>query len=229
LKLAKGDHIMPALQILVIHSDSYHAGSLIKGGLEFLRGLRHSLTFISDPDKIAASKFSDFDMLFLCKANQKSETDNSPWMDEKTERQFLCYVRQGGGLVIMHSGLAGYERQHKEFAGLAGGYFVRHPLQTAVAYIPVSGSEITNGADAFTCKDEQYFIEFVTSDAQVFMESQTSEYKRQPAGWFRAEGKGLAPALTPGHNPEVWASEGYHVIIGNSINFIKRRQTGSKQ
>jgi type 1 glutamine amidotransferase len=135
----------------------------------------------------------------------------------------LGYVRQGNGLLVIHSGLAGYH-EYPVLRGLMGGAFSRHPPQCPVIIEPRAGHHLTAGGAAFTVVDEHYFMELDDDQADVFLTT-VSEHGTQPGAWIRTEGEGRVCVLTPGHNVDVWRHPSYQAIIQNALRWITPHST----
>jgi type 1 glutamine amidotransferase len=130
---------------------------------------------------------------------------------------FLNYVRQGNGLLAVHSGLAGY-KEKPVLRGLLGGVFDQHPPQCMVTVDPKPGHPLTAGCEAFTLKDEHYHMLLDDPKVDVFLTTK-SEHGEQPGGWRRDEGTGRVGVLTPGHNVEVWLHPSYKPLLINTLRW----------
>ena len=138
------------------------------------------------------------------------------------QQEFLNYVKSGNGLLVLHSGTAGYENTWT-LRRLMGGVFREHPDQCPVTVEPQSPNPLTKGVLAFTLKDEHYFMELDDDQAEVFVKT-ISEHGVQPGGWRRNEGKGRVCVLTPGHNLEIWQHPSYQKLLLNSIHWCSQAQ-----
>src|SRR5262249_22974907 len=136
------------------------------------------------------------------------------------EAAFVDYVRRGNGLLVIHSGSAGYEHT-LVLRGLMGGGFIRHPQQCPVTVVPQQGHPLTRGCEAVTRKGEHYLMAQDDTAADVFMTTQ-SEHGTQPGGWTRTEGAGRVCMLTPGHNVEVWLHPSYQALILNGLRWCSK-------
>jgi type 1 glutamine amidotransferase len=128
---------------------------------------------------------------------------------------FLEYVRSGNGLVVIHSGAAGYQ-DFPGLRGLMGGAFASHPPQCPVTVLPRPGHLLSVGSEPFTLVDEHYVMSLDDSQADVFLTS-TSAHGQQPGGWTRFEGAGRVCVLTPGHTVAVWLHPAYQALMRNAL------------
>ena len=205
------------MRILVLCDDYYHPARLPRAGLAPLEGAGLALDWIEDPGEWSAGRMAEYPLVLLTKANNVSAADKTPWATAEIARTFEEYVRGGGGLLVIHSGSAGY-RDLPGLRGLMGGAFAMHPPQCPVTVTPRAGHPLTEGSAPFTLVDEHYHMDLDDAKADVFLTS-SSEHGAQPAGWTRAEGAGRVCVLTPGHNPEVWLHPSYQVVIGNALRW----------
>jgi type 1 glutamine amidotransferase len=149
--------------------------------------------------------------------DQIAASDTRPWLSEEGQAAFPEYVRQGNGLLVIHSGSAGYD-ERPAMRQLMGGAFAQHPPQCPVTVEAREGHPLAAGFAPFTLVDEHYFMELDDQGADVFLTA-SSEHGAQPAGWTRAEGAGRVCVLTPGHNLEVWLHPSYQALIAGALRW----------
>ena len=212
------------MRTLVLCDDYYHPARTPRMGLGPLEDRGWEFDWIEHADGWSAERLHAYPAVIFTKMNHVSATDQRPWVTEEVERAFLNYVRQGHGLLVIHSGSAGYE-QLMVLRGLMGGVFTRHPPQCPVTVEPHAGHHLTAGGAAFTVVDEHYFMELDDDQADVFLTA-VSEHGTQPGGWTRTVGAGRVCVLTPGHNVEVWLHPSYQVIIHNTLRWVTPQRHG---
>lgn len=208
------------MHVLVLCDDYWHPARVPRAGLAPLEA-GFALDWIEQAGDWSAEKMAAYPAVVLTKSNNISSADQTPWMSEAAQQAFADYVRAGGGLLVIHSGSAGYA-DTPILRRLMGGVFVEHPPQCDVTYAPQAGHTLAASSAPFTVKDEHYFMAFDDAQADVFMTS-ASEHGTQPAGWTRAEGSGRVCMLTPGHNVEVWLHPSYQAIIRNALRWCGQR------
>jgi hypothetical protein len=158
-------------------------------------------------------------LFILTKSNNASAADPRPWAGPTVAQALLEYVRVGGGLLVIHSGAAGYA-ETPALRGLLGGVFTHHPPQCPVTYAPLAGHPLTMAPlEPFTLTDEHYFMALDDPHAAIFLTS-ASEHGEQPAGWTRTEGAGRVCLLTPGHNLEVWLHPTFQALLRRALDWI---------
>jgi uncharacterized protein len=205
------------MNILVLCDDYWHPARTPRAGLNFLESGTYHFDWIENAHDFKPERLADYPVVILTKSNNVSAADQNPWMNEDIELALQGYVEGGGGLLAIHSGLAGFG-QTAHLRPLLGGVFTQHPAQCPVTLEPTAGHALTQSVTVYTVQDEHYFMEMVDPQVDVFL-STTSEHGSQPGGWTRQQGSGRVCALTPGHNPEVWLHPSFQQLLANVINW----------
>jgi type 1 glutamine amidotransferase len=205
------------MKTLVLCGDYWHRAQIARTGLEALPGREFSFDWIDDAREWSPERMMAYPLVILTKSNNVSSADQTQWMTDDVQEAFLAYVRNGNGLLAIHSGTAEYE-QKPMLRSLLGGVFTHHPEQCPVTMIPHAGHPLTVGVDTFTLRDEHYFMAMDNPAVDIFMAT-TSEHGEQPAGWRRQEGNGRVVVLTPGHNQEVWLHPSYQALLLNCLRW----------
>lgn len=208
------------MRALVFCDDRWHPGRVPRQGLEPLASSGFEFDWVENTALWSAGRMAGYSLVVLAKSNNVSATDESEWMTPEVEQAFLDYVRQGGGLLAVHSGIAGYEKT-PVLRGLLGGVFIHHPKQCPVTAEPREGHPLAEGSAPFTLTDEHYFVELDDAQADVFLTT-ASEHGVQPGGWARTEGQGRVCVLTPGHNLEVWLHRNYQSLLHSGLRWCSR-------
>jgi type 1 glutamine amidotransferase len=205
------------MRVLVLCDDFWHPASTPQQGLAALGNCGFEFDILENALDWSAEKMAAYPLVLLAKSNNISSTDQTNWASEETQEAFKAYVGQGNGLLVVHSGLAGYQ-QALTLRALIGGVFTHHPAQCPVTIQPQAGHALTRGANAFTLIDEHYFVDLDDAAAHVFLTT-TSENGAQPGGWTRTVGKGRVCVLTPGHNLEVWLHPSFQTLLLNALQW----------
>ena len=205
------------MNVLVLCDDRSHPAGVPRGGLEALGDPSFHYDFVESAAGWSAARMGAYQLVVLTKSNNVSATDETPWVTEEVQRAFVDHVRKGGGLLAVHSGLAGY-RETPLLRGLLGGVFTHHPPQCAVTIEPREGHPLAAGVVPFTVVDEHYFMELDDPQADLLMTT-TSEHGAQPGGWTRSEGQGRVCVLTPGHNIPVWLHPSFQALLRNALRW----------
>jgi uncharacterized protein len=211
---------MSSLPVLVLCDDYWHPARTARTGLAPLAAEGFAFDWIEDAREWSAERMAEYPAVLLTKSNNVSQVDNRPWVTKDVELAFHEYIRNGGGLLVIHSGSTGYG-ELPTLRALLGGVFASHPPQCPVAVEPVRSHPVTSGVTPFTVFDEHYFMSLDDTAAHVILTT-TSEYGVQPGGWTRSEGDGRVCLLTPGHNLDVWLHPCYQTLIRNGLRWCGR-------
>ena len=205
------------VRALVLCDDLWHPGHVARRGLEAFGEDGFSFDWLEDASDWSAERVRGYRLIVLAKSNHVSASDQRPWLTPDGQHAFTEHVREGGGLLVIHSGTAGYAKLPAVRA-LTGGAFLRHPPQCTVKLEPRASHPLTGGATPFVVRDEHYFVALDDEGADVFLHSR-SEHGVQPAGWTRTEGRGRVCVLTPGHNLEVWLTDCFQILLANALRW----------
>ncbi|MBX3010801.1 MAG: ThuA domain-containing protein [Caldilineaceae bacterium] len=205
------------MQTLVLADDRYHPAHIARAGLGALGDQAFTFDWLENANDWSAARMATYPLVVLVKANNVSATDETKWMTPAVEAALRDHVRAGNGLLVIHSGTAGY-RETTVLRELLGGVFERHPKQCPVTVEPQANHPLTMGSTPFTLVDEHYFMEMTDVPVDCFLHSH-SEHGTQPAGWTRTEGDGRVCVLTPGHHVEVWLHPAYQTLLQNSLRW----------
>ena len=208
------------MKTLVLCDDYWHPARIPQEGLGALHGAEFIFDWITNAHDWSAEAMMKYPLVVLTKSNHVSSTDQTDWMTDTAQAAFAKYVRNGNGLLAIHSGTAGYE-QKPVLRGLLGGVFAHHPEQCQVTVTPHLDHPLSLGSEPFTRKDEHYFMALDDPDAEVFVTT-TSEHGEQPGAWKRVEGSGRVIILTPGHNLDVWLHPSFQALLRNSLRWCGR-------
>jgi type 1 glutamine amidotransferase len=206
------------MRVLVLCDDYYHPAHVAREGLGALEAEgEFTFDWIEAAGEWSAERMDGYPAVVFVKSNAVSAADRTEWMTAEVERAFLAYVRAGRGLLVVHSGSAGY-KETPVLRALMGGIFDHHPPQCPVTVQPQEGHPLTAGSAPFTEKDEHYFMEMGDEEVEVYLTT-ASEHGTQPGGWTRTEGAGRVCMLTPGHNVEVWLHPSFQALLRNALRW----------
>lgn len=205
------------MRALVLCDDRWHPAHIVRGGLEPLSAAQFQFDWVENPQGWPVASVFDYPVVVLAKSNNVSAIDESPWVTPSVESTLREYVSQGGGLLAVHSGTAGYA-ETPILRGLLGGVFLQHPQQCPVTVEPRNAHLLAKEIEPFTIEDEHYFVQMDDAGADVFLTT-TSAHGVQPGGWTRSEGRGRICVITPGHNLEVWLHPQFQALLKNALRW----------
>jgi len=117
------------MKILVLCGDVWHPPQIPRKGLDALAGTEFTFDFIEDARDWTTETMAAYPLVILTKSDNVSLTDKTNWMTDTIQLAFSNYVRQGNGLLAIHSGTAEYD-QKPVIRGLLGGVFRDHPARS---------------------------------------------------------------------------------------------------
>ena len=204
------------MQILVLCDGYNHPARVSREGLKALQKSGFSFDFLETAEW-SAERMAHYPLVILAKTNHVSSTNRGGWMTELIQAAFLDYVCRGNGLLAIHSGTAGWDEM-PVLRGLLGGVFDHHPPKCRVTVEPQAGHPLTAGCEAFTQRDEHFFMTLDDAQADVFLTTR-SEHGMQPGGWRRSQGAGRVCVLTPGHYVETWLHPYFQALLLNVLKW----------
>jgi type 1 glutamine amidotransferase len=205
------------MRVLVVCDDYYHPARTARSGLAPLEGSDLAFDWIENAGDWSAERMAGYPVVLMTKSDNVSAADRDPWITEAVQQAFVDYVRQGNGLLVIHSGAADLDRK-PVIRGLLGGAFITHPPQCPVTVEPRPGHPLTVGSAPFTLVDEHYYMALDDAHADLFMTT-TSEHGTRAGGWTRTEGAGRVCVLSPGHNVPVWIHPSFQALLRNALQW----------
>ena len=116
------------MKTLVLCDDFWHPAQVPREGLGALTGTEFTFDWIENARDWSPEAIMSYPLVILTKSDNFSSTDQTGWMTDAVQEAFSEYVREGNGLLAIHSGTAKYE-QKTLLRSLLGGVFTYHPEQ----------------------------------------------------------------------------------------------------
>ncbi|MDZ4797470.1 MAG: ThuA domain-containing protein [Bryobacteraceae bacterium] len=161
-----------------------------------------------------------------------SNSNNEAFDNDSQKEAFQKFVREGGGVVGIHSA-TGSERNWPWFQSMMGGKFVRHPkLQKFTVRVVNTGHPATKGLPAtFEWEDECYYHENVNPDIKPLLvtdpakldDPKKAEYPGDrfgnalPLAWYHEYGGGREFYVSLGHKDEYYKTPVLRQLILGGI------------
>ena len=225
------------MHVLMICDDYWHPGQIPIDGVAPLAELGFHFDIISNANDFKPGMLADYPVVLLCKSNQTSQQDRTRWLSEEIQQAFISYVENGGGLLVVHSGVT--INGTEAFQKLIGCRFTTHPNECPVTVQPIKGHPIAAGVEMFCEVDEHYRVEIVSPDVDIIVASyspsqgevdkyEEDAYRNTPAwisaaGYVRTQEKGRVCVLTPGHKIEVWQNPDFQKMLVNSLQWCNQK------
>jgi len=205
------------MRALILCGDPFHDGAMARCSLMPLAVHGFEFEWVEDGRAITGLLLEQFPLVVLAKSNAVSEIHRRPWLGKDSQTIFRRYAQNGNGLVVLHSGIAGY-KELPAVRQTVGGAFLHHPKSCAVTMEPQAGHPLAEEVPPFTVRDEHYFVEVDEPAVEVFLHSH-SRHGRQPAGWIRTDKRGRVCVLTPGHSLKSRMHTAYQKLLLNTLRW----------
>ncbi|MFP4661562.1 MAG: ThuA domain-containing protein [Halanaerobiales bacterium] len=210
-------------KILALVGDFYHPEDYLRKGLNniFEEGDQYSIIIKENHQEIDWNEINKYDLFILAASGQLNpEESDEIWMTENHQKILDKYISEGGSILVLHSGLAGYPTDGL-FREITRGHFIEHPPEHPEIKIKAieNGHYITKEIEEFTIVDEQYFVEVDQEDTTPVLKAESDEFGFSIAGWVHPYKEGRVCCITPGHTLEVLDHEMMKRIIIASVEW----------
>jgi len=222
------------MRVLLLCDDYWHPGQVPIDGVEPLKERGFQFDIITDATDFKPDILASYPVVILSKCNETTHADKTEWKTFEVQQAFIEYVENGGGLIVIHTGLVCGE--HTEALDrLIGSRFTFHPADCPVTVQPIKPHPVVKDVEIFCELDEHYRLEILSDDVNIFMASysppqgEDAKVEAEPyhnsgawigaAGYSRTQGKGRVCVLTPGHHLAVWHNPQYQRVLENAIRW----------
>lgn len=149
---------------------------------------------------------------------------NDLW-DEKVSPQqtagLLSYVSNGGGLLVIHSGLSLGNRY--ELAQLIGAKFAGHPpYQELTLQVTDEDHPVTEGIEPFQIEEEPYQYQLDPLMEKTVLMEYELDGERHPAVWCHTYGQGRVIYVMPGHHEPTFNHPSIRQLILQAAQWASR-------
>lgn len=212
------------MKVLMICDDIWHPVEVIKMGMAYLDQKKYQFDIVmTAKDILTPELLREYPVIINAKGNAINAANSAPWFEptvtEVGPKEFLEYVEEGGSFLALHAGNTFMEDSCREYCDFVGNSYKTHPLRCPVTVYPCAQHPITEGVAEFTERDEQYVLNILADDIDVFLEAETAPAGKQIAGYTRQLGKGKLCVLTPGHTLAVWKNPNFQRLLMNAIDW----------
>ena len=180
------------------------------------------------PDTLKYDNLKQFDVVV---SNWNTWPDNDLRFTEKWEKDFMKYVRKGGGTLFIHAGASSFyswEEYHQIGIG-RWGKETKHGEQTRAK---ITGFDVnhpvTNGLKDFFIVDEIWEKTDIWPGAQPLASVSATDNKdghqiNENAVFVNQTGKGRSFFTTLGHNERALLNSGLQTLILRATQWVSRR------
>jgi type 1 glutamine amidotransferase len=200
-------------RILLVTQGLFHpslrARKLLRKALEELDGLSfHSVNSMEslpqDLDSYAA-------MVLYVHHRKISET---------ALNRFDTWVKQGGGVLGIHTATASFKQQ-LHYSEMMGGRFVGHGRVERFEIQPLAASTVFRDIPAFSVKDELYIHELQPGITPHFVAQHGGQ--SVPVVWTHQHGAGRICVAVPGHLSRTIKNKDYQKVLQQGLLWVGGR------
>ncbi|MBT4821143.1 MAG: hypothetical protein HN742_40140 [Lentisphaerae bacterium] len=180
---------------------------------------RFAVTVIEKPETCTAALLAGHDALLSNWNNFGSKAGVGDW-PESVRTAFVDYVRNGGGIVVVHAGgtMFGEWTEFQQIIGATWGKGTGHGPMHEFEVRLAADHPITEGLTSFHTTDELWHRMAVTGEPTALATAFSAEEKRgsgqdEPVARITRFGKGRCFNLTLGHNAAAMQSPGFRALL----------------
>ncbi|MBN1446155.1 MAG: ThuA domain-containing protein [Candidatus Omnitrophica bacterium] len=205
-------------KVLYVYGGGPHPTEWIGGKISGLldAGGKFKMEMTTDFDMFASLKESGYDAVIIYTA-----TFNDA-LKGKREEGLLGFVREGGGLVGLHSAAFSF-RESRSYIEMLNAEYFKHPdIHEFKISIADKAHYITEGMADFSVYDEMYHLQNYDPSKATLLFKTVWEGKDIPLVFARDYGKGRLVYVANGHTKEAWENSEFQKIIVRAITYTAR-------
>ena len=197
----------------VVSSGIFHPSLIAQWNLRVFLQKQHGykVLYFDSIQKLASSRM-DFIAVVLFY--------HKKWIDDQQLNWLANYLKQGGGILALHSASASFKKSDLYYE-LLGGRFIRHgPVQNFLVKKYPAQYEVFRPISDFYIVDELYIHEHNEGNQiHYFTEFQEVQV---PVVWTREYGKGRLCYISFGHRADAFQKEPVQEILMDGLAWISR-------
>ena len=201
------------MKILVLSKGLIHPSVLARNSLELLlKSLDDNFDFIttSNLNELKNLQRNNYDAVLLYYHLKSMKNDNL--------KALIDYVKNGGGVLALHSSMASL-KDNVAYQDLLGGRFIGHgKVEKIKVDIHDNNHPISSGVSGFEIKDELYLHEYDQNNEIIYSVQTGTNY--EPVLWTRSYGQGRVCYFALGHCFHVWQHPEVKRILRNSLHWL---------
>ena len=172
-----------------------------------LRGIR--IHYIDELSQLAPRVLDQVDCVLIY--------GNREHLPTETEDSLISYVKNGGGLVAVHSACGCFGHSDK-YIELVGGQFLSHETDVFSTQITEPNHPVMKGFEGFESWDETYIHQRHNPDKTVLSKRVEGDH-HEPWTWVRTDGQGRVFYTAWGHDHRTWSHPGFHELLERGIRW----------
>ena len=198
------------LRVLFLGDNGHHQPAMrALDAQPYLSSKGIQVIYTDHTDALNQENLSTFDVLLLY--------GNTSTITPYQEFALFDFVEQGGGLVIVHAGIAMFNNSDAYYS-LAGGTFKSHGIDTVRTTVVQPDHPAIQGLAPFESWDETYVHARHNPDKTVLTVHEGNGYP-EPWTWVRSHGQGRVFYTAWGHDERTWTNPGFHALLERGIRW----------
>ncbi len=196
-------------RIAALLGDYYHKADIMQAALT-AAAEGYELEAFTQPEALPWEGLGQYTCLIIAREGRLDPAKPEVvWFTDRHMKVISDFVTAGGGLVVVHAGLASYGFEGT-YGSLVRGSFQFHPnehprfsLRATGARHPMMAEEAPAGSALMELQDEMYFVRIDSGRTTPLLEAFSPDYGSSTAAWAHQAGRGRVFCFTPGHRVEV--------------------------
>jgi type 1 glutamine amidotransferase len=208
-------------RIAALIGDFYHKAELMRDALSSAAKGREIDAF-TNPADFPWDALGGYGCVVVSKEGRINPQESTAvWFSDAHHEALARFVSSGGGLVVLHSGLASYGMEGR-YGAVVRGAFQFHPQEHPLFRVRSTGVRhpVMEGFQEMELQDEMYFVRIDSARTTRLLETYSPDYGSSTAAWAHQEGEGRVFCFTPGHTAEVLADPGWQGFVGKGIRWV---------
>lgn len=185
---------------------------------------RFELDTTSDLDALAGLPGGRYAVVVI---NATREPDE---LTSEREQGLLDFVRNGGGLVGVHSAAASFSNS-RPYIEMLGCQFLHHPEfhEFTVSIVRKDHYLTQRMPDTFTISDEMYHLQNYDPEKVTLLAQTPWQGKQMPMAYTKTYGKGRVAYLANGHDLRAWRNPEFQKLLIRAIAWSAGAETPTEK
>ena len=205
-------------KVLYVYGGGPHPTEWIGGKISGLldAGGKFKTDMTTDFDKFASLPESGYSAVIIYTAMHNDALKGG------REKGLLGFVRNGGGLLGLHSAAFSF-RESRSYIDMLNAEYFKHPdIHEFKMSVVDNAHHITKGMTDFSVYDEMYHLQNYDPAKSTLLFKAVWEGNGIPLVFARDYGKGRIVYVANGHTKEAWMNPGFQKIIIRAITYTAK-------
>jgi len=227
----------PKLRVLIFSGQNNHDWRKTTPALKQIldKSGRFTVEVTEHPEQYNAAKFAHFDCIVGNWNNFGVRSGGVKEWPEQTRKDFLEFVRNGHGFVVIHAGSSMFY-DWPEFQKLAGGAWGKRTGHGAIHAFEVKAADpanpITKGLQPFTTTDELWHRVAVQPEKKIVATAFSAKNRGgsgedEPVAMTTEFGRGRCFNLVLGHDAKAMESSGFQTLLVRGVEWASTGQVAT--